>query len=439
MGCLIGVAEVANTVFGREIFKNTSEAKGLFADISNLQKLKWIPKTSIVEGIQKTLEEENKNYMIRCTACSNKELQFIYRFDKAPIFNNVFFNHREAAKKAKTGVIELYGCKKCGLVFNAAFNSRLVCYTDEYNNAQNFSEFFMVFSDDLAKYLVKKYDLKDKNVVEIGCGKGNFVDLIYNLGVKKIIGFDPAYENYNPKIDRLIIKKYFNKNNSKQKADYVICRHTLEHVHKSREFASSVSNCLVSRGGMYFEVPDLGWIVKNKTFFDFTYEHCNYFTPYSLYNLFAQLGLGRILFKKGLRGQYIQAEIGQGKVNIGKLKPINFSKIGASISFGINNDAKIIPKLGKFIVWGAGGKGVFLLNYLKIDHKITDKIIDINKNKQGKFIPGMGQEVVSPEVLKKGGFDTVIIMNPAYEKEICQSAKDLGFKGKFVVMWKNTP
>lgn len=373
--------------------------------------------------------------MIRsCPACLSKNLKFIYRFEKAPVFNHVFFDSREEAKKAKSGAIELFGCKKCGLIFNAVFSSRLARYTEHYDNTQNYSQYFTSFSDKLARDLVKKYKLQEKNVVEVGCGKGNFVETLYDLGVKKMLGFDPAYVNYSPKIDRLVVKKYFNKNTVKTKADFIICRHTLEHIPNPKEFIASIVSCLVEDGKMYFEMPDLEWIVKNKTFFDFTYEHCNYFTPYSLYNLFSQFGFKRIIFKKGLNGQYIQAEISYGRPNVKKLKPINFAKVGAFINSSISNSAKILPKLGRFIVWGAGGKGVFFLNRLNIDSKISDRIIDINESQQGKFIPGTGQLVVPPETLKEGGLDTIIIMNPVYEKEIKQSARDLGFKGGFVVL-----
>ena len=94
----------------------------------------------------------------------------------------------------------------------------------------------------------------------------------------------------------------------------------------------------------------------------------------------------------------------------------------------------MIKRLGKFIVWGAGGKGVFFLNRLKINSQRCGRVIDINKNQQGKYIPGTAQEVVSPEVLRKGGIDTIVIMNPVYEKEIHQTAKNLGFNGKFIVL-----
>src|SRR3989344_3728264 len=372
--------------------------------------------------------------MIHCPACLNTNLEIIYRFGKAPIFNHVFFDSRDTAKKAKSGAIELRGCRGCGLVFNAIFSSRLARYTEHYDNTQNYSKFFTAFSEKLAQDLVRKYDLKNKNIVEVGCGKGNFVEILYDLGVKNMVGFDPAYTDYNPKIDRLVVKKYFNKNTIKKKADFIICRHTLEHIPKPKEFIASIVSCLAEDGKMYFEMPDLEWIVKNKTFFDFTYEHCNYFTPHSLYNLFAQFGFKHITFKKGLDGQYIQAEISRGKPNTARYKSVSFAKTGAFISSSIGRAARMVKGAGRFIVWGAGGKGVFFLNRLKVDYKRCDRVIDINKSQHGWYIPGTAQQVVAPNVLNDGGVDSIIIMNPVYKKEISQSARSFGFKGKFVVV-----
>ena len=52
----------------------------------------------------------------------------------------------------------------------------------------------------------------------------------------------------------------------------------------------------------------------------------------------------------------------------------------------------------KPVVWGAGSKGVTFLNVLKSDGAI-DYLVDINPYKQGLYVPGTGQQVVSPDML----------------------------------------
>lgn len=53
-GKLVGVAKVANLVYGKDVLR-AGKPKGFYADISRLKELGWSPKTSITEGIKKTM------------------------------------------------------------------------------------------------------------------------------------------------------------------------------------------------------------------------------------------------------------------------------------------------------------------------------------------------------------------------------------------------
>ncbi len=272
----------------------------------------------------------------------------------------------------------------------------------------------------------------------MGCGKGGFLKLLYENGVKKIKGFDPSYLNHDSLIDRLVVKEYFDIKNIKNKVDFIVCRHTLEHIPNPTKFISSVTKCLTNDGVMYFEFPVLEWIIKNRTFFDFFYEHCNYFTKSSVFTLFEQFGFKNIIFNYGLKGQYFQLEVSRSSIrkNIKKddYLSINFSQISQFINEKINTFKKLINKLDNFVIWGAGAKGVTFLNRLNIHRDKCQYVIDINPNKQNKFIPVTGQRIVSPEILKKEKVDNIIIMNSVYEKEIKAIASKYNYKGEFVLL-----
>ena len=60
---------------------------------------------------------------------------------------------------------------------------------------------------------------------------------------------------------------------------------------------------------------------------------------------------------------------------------------------------------------------------------IKDEIpyaVDINPYKHGTFLPGNGQEIVSPEFLKTYEPDVVIVMNPIYMEEIGEDLSKMG-------------
>jgi FlaA1/EpsC-like NDP-sugar epimerase len=79
----------------------------------------------------------------------------------------------------------------------------------------------------------------------------------------------------------------------------------------------------------------------------------------------------------------------------------------------------------KVVVWGAGSKGVTFLNTFGSENP-TQYVVDINPHKQGKFVPGTGQEVVPVEFLRAYQPDAVLVMNPNYRGEIEKSIAELG-------------
>ncbi|MBU4370168.1 class I SAM-dependent methyltransferase [Patescibacteria group bacterium] len=295
---------------------------------------------------------------MNCPICKNINTQFIYKFVDGPTMQNKLHLNFKSALKEKLAVVNLCGCNKCGFVFNTAFNKKNTEYSSIYDNTQDNSKYFQSYLIKLAKRLNKKYQLSNKKVVEVGCGKGHFIKILYNLGVKKIKGYDPSYLNYDQFIDKLVTKEFFNEKNINKKADFIICRHVLEHIQKPSQFITSIEKCLANNGVIYFEFPDLEWIIKNEAFFDFFYEHCNYFSKKSLLYLFSRLGLKNIVFSYGLNGQYFQVEISRNTSNnIKKIDPVNFDNISRFINKKIKYYKKITTEIKNFIIWGGGGKG----------------------------------------------------------------------------------
>ena len=79
-------------------------------------------------------------------------------------------------------------------------------------------------------------------------------------------------------------------------------------------------------------------------------------------------------------------------------------------------------------IWGASGKGVLVLS--EFSDELLKKIkfvVDINPNKQGKYLPLSGKLVVSPDALKTHrGQLVVIVMNEIYQEEINSTLSSIG-------------
>ncbi len=80
------------------------------------------------------------------------------------------------------------------------------------------------------------------------------------------------------------------------------------------------------------------------------------------------------------------------------------------------------------VIWGAGSKGVTILNMLKVAAGLdpVEYVVDINPRKQGKYVAGTGQMIVAPEFLREHRPGTVLVMNPVYTNEICGAVGGLG-------------
>jgi hypothetical protein len=94
---------------------------------------------------------------------------------------------------------------------------------------------------------------------------------------------------------------------------------------------------------------------------------------------------------------------------------------------------RLLSRRGRVVVWGAGSKGVTFLNTVRGADWI-EYVIDINPRKQGMYIPGGGQPIVSPEMLAEHRPSTVLVMNPIYQDEIRGRLSRMGIKANVLAV-----
>ena len=91
------------------------------------------------------------------------------------------------------------------------------------------------------------------------------------------------------------MRDFYGPRYSHLQADYVCCRHTLEHIGPVRDFVSLVRETIGDRRhvNVFFELPDMERVLEHGVFWDIYYEHCTYFTRGSLARLFRETRLRR--------------------------------------------------------------------------------------------------------------------------------------------------
>ncbi|MHC4592474.1 MAG: Rossmann-fold NAD(P)-binding domain-containing protein, partial [Planctomycetota bacterium] len=85
------------------------------------------------------------------------------------------------------------------------------------------------------------------------------------------------------------------------------------------------------------------------------------------------------------------------------------------------------------VIWGSGSKAVSFLSALSLGEEIQC-VVDVNPHKHGRFMPGTGHQIVSPESLPERRPDSVIIMNPIYSQEIQADLDRMGLEPELLLL-----
>lgn len=383
-----------------------------------------------------------------CPACTKMDLGEIISISGLPVFSNILHVCRQDALNAPKGDIYLLYCRSCGHLFNDAFNPKLVEYKGEYENSLHYSGFFQDYARNLACDLIARHDLHKKNVIEIGCGQGDFLSLLCRMGGNKGLGYDPGYvperRDLLQKVDATIVADYW-KYEAGMEADMVICRHVLEHIPDPLEWLRRMREAIGRREThLYFEVPNAGFTIQGMGIWDLIYEHCGYFTPKSLVQVFLQAGFDIQAVESVYGGQFLglHAQAGsQPKREIHEVR-IESEMVTSLDRFALAYRQKIqgwrtrlqdLRASGKRVMlWGAGSKAVSFVNILKPGVEV-EALIDLNPHKHGRFIPGTGHQVLDPSSLVSKAPDVFLVMNPLYRDEIAAYISRLGLVSTIIV------
>lgn len=336
----------------------------------------------------------------------------LYQQKRFPVLQNRVYSTEQEAKNCVLGDIDIVQNLNTGLIFNVAFSQDLMTYDENYNNEQGVSEVFKEHLNWVAQII--DGNLGRENLIEVGCGKGFFLELMLKKGFD-ITGFDSTYDGENPKI----AKCYFEPGIIKKPANGLILRHVLEHIPDPVDFLFQLKHSNGNQGLIYIEVPCFDWIMENRTWFDIFYEHVNYFRLCDFNRMF-----GRIIeCGHCFNGQYLYVIADLSTLHLPKYDETCLINFPSNFLMSLNPPQEIQvreKKIGGGAVWGGASKGVI---YSIVRERIglpVDLIIDVNPAKQGKYIPLTGLKVYSPDQammqLKDGA--TVYVMNSNYLKEI---------------------
>jgi SAM-dependent methyltransferase len=380
-----------------------------------------------------------------CKSCFSTNVTIFHRLENLPVNSCLLFDNQNEAKNYPRGELVLGFCRDCGFIGNLRFSSRLARYSEGYEEQQSFSPRFNMFAKSLATKLIERHDLHNKSIVEIGCGKGDFLIMLCELGKNRGVGIDPTYvpgrhaETVSKNVS--FIRDFYTERYADQTGDMVCSRHALEHIPDTGAFMQTVRKAIGENTNtiVFFELPDVERVLDECAFWDIYYEHCSYFTLGSLARLFRRTGFEVTDLAKEFDGQYLLLEAkpavnGSHSVPLKEEESVErLSKLVAKFQKNYDQTVQrwkrkvqsICENDQRGVIWGSSSKCVAFLNTIGVKDEI-EFIVDINTYRQGKYLPGSGKLIVAPEFLKEYRPDVVIAMNPIYLDEIGNNLKSLG-------------
>ena len=388
-------------------------------------------------------------YKFDCRCCGNTKLKRVVSLGYQPLANNLL-NKKE--EKCELYPLEVNYCDKChNSQLSVSVNPKKMFsnYLYTSSTSKSFREHFI----NAAKKYIKDFKLNKKKsyIIDIGSNDGVALRPFKDLGFKKILGIEPA-KNLAKLANKNKIKTFngfLEKNNLskiKKNADLILASNVFAHSDKLKEMSECMFKLLSKNGTLIIEVQYLLNTLKDLTFDNIYHEHYNYWSLISLTNFFKKQsatiyraekinthgGSIRVYIKKGNKIKIensVKALIkDEEKFGINKYKTYQeFAKKIYKIRDNVRkNILSLKSKNNKIIGYGSPAKATTALNFFGISDEI-DCIVEDNKFKHGKYLPGMKIPILSKDKIKEKP-DCALVLAWNFFEEIKKNNRDLADK-----------
>lgn len=183
----------------------------------------------------------------------------LYEAHDFPIFQNRMYDTSADARPCSRWELRLVQDRETGLVFNQAFRPELMAYDLNYQNEQAVSPVFREHLLAVAEIVART--MGRQSIVEVGCGKGFFLEMLLSMGFD-VVGFDPTYESRNPRI----VRQYFDPT-ADIRASGLVLRHVLEHIQDPFRFLELLRDANGGAGKIFIKVPCFDWISRHRAWY----------------------------------------------------------------------------------------------------------------------------------------------------------------------------
>ncbi len=457
MRCLCG--NRGSCVYG----KLPPNAEGPVNLMPSIEKIRartgWKPEISFEEGIRRMLDLKNKeNQKGRCILCG-KELDKteLMELEGMPASAQDIPDEHEV--KGDRGItLHLHQCRGCGLV---QFDCQPVGYYRDVIRSGGYSTTMVELRTRQYRHLIDTYHLEGKKFLEVGCGRGEFLNVLTKFPVKAY-GVEHRRSLVEAAVgDGLCVVRGFTENGDTVLGehgpyDVFLSFNFLEHQPNPGVMLDCIRNNLAGDGMGLITVPSLEYILRYNGYYELLRDHIAYYTFDTLETLLERHGF-QVLEKEMVNRDTLsvivkkrEPEACRGKrtaagshreaerdvmcglaeetsaVN-GTVTPVDISGLTTSlkdIRRQMENLCRRLKEDGRSLaVWGASHQGFTLAATTDLkDH--ARYIIDSAPFKQGRFAPASHLPIVAPDHWIEDPVDVILIIAPGYTEEIAGSIRE---------------
>lgn len=313
---------------------------------------------------------------------------------------------------------ELCQCSGCGLV---QFNNEPVPYYRNSTRAGERCDVLVQLRKEQYTYMIKKFNLSGKKLVEIGAGKGGFLKTLKELTDYNIKEYGLEYNEEFVKIAREIEGVNVQQGNP-ESADTIINGAPFDaftsFAYPARLIdPNAMMQCIYKNTtddvvGLIM-VPSMEHLLSTVGYYDITVDHIAYYDIETLRFLLQKNGF-EIIEHGESAGIYLYAYVK-------KRKKYDLENAWKNVGLLANEVSSFITKkrrLGKKIaVWCAGHFAFTVLAMIESPRDI-EYIIDNATFKIGRYSPATHVPIYGPEYFKKNPVDIIMILGPIYVEEL---------------------